>query len=200
MNFTRQICEDFSIVFLPGIHTLILHRSQDAYNYIWKIFPGIGYGTRNSSEVMPARKRGQCRLQTRFHSASLAAVLSSHPRSCSLWLATTAAARLRAKDRRLLKVCNWHCPRFLSIARFLWEFRCGWKYRKVRQHQLLSKKRTILKRQTENRLPPFISECHTQHPFRSKEIVSLDLPPKFHPSELQFRLHNFCRHIIPALL
>ena len=48
MNFVRQICEDFSVALLPGIHTLIIHRSQDAYNYIWKIFPGSGYGTRNS--------------------------------------------------------------------------------------------------------------------------------------------------------
>lgn len=141
---------------MPRIHTLIIHRSQDAYNYIWKIFPGIDYGTRNSSEVMPARKRVLCRII--FENSGKVAVV------------------------------------------VVFDFCRNTADGKIRQHQLLSKKRIILKRQTENRLPPFISECHTQHPFRSKKIVSLDLPPKFHPSELQFRLHNFCRHIIPALL
>lgn len=125
MNFPRQICEDFSIAFLPGIHTLIIHRSLDAYNYIWKIFSGIGYGTRNSSEVMPARKRGLCRII--FENSGKVAVV------------------------------------------VVFDFCRNTADGKIRPHQLLSKKRTILKRQTENRLPPFISECHTQHPFRSKE-------------------------------
>ena len=127
-----------------------------------RYFQEVAMGRETRLEVVPARKRGLCRLQTRSHSASLAAVLSSHPRSCSLWLATTAAARLRAKDRRLLKVCNRHSPAsWPSLLFVVVSLRLEISY---------------------------------------GNLVSLDLLPKFHPSELQFRLHNFCRHIIPALL
>ena len=62
-------------------------------------------GRETRLKVVLVRKRGLCRLQTRSHSASLAAVLSVRPRSGGYWQATTATARPGAKDRRLLKVC-----------------------------------------------------------------------------------------------
>ena len=55
-------------------------------------------------------EEGQPDGKTRLHSASLATVLSLQPSNASLLASHHCPARLQAKDRRLLKVCNQPCP------------------------------------------------------------------------------------------
>ena len=71
---------------------------------------------------MLMRKEGDRYSKTRFRSASLAAVLSFHPRITRCWLATTGSARLQAKDRRLLKVFEYRSPSFLIFFCFSTSF------------------------------------------------------------------------------
>ena len=129
MNFTRRICEDFSIALLPGdtypYHTsflgcIQLHLEDIFRDWLWnaKLFRGcVGQeaGAVPVADTFPLR---------------VARSGTKRPAPAAMpWLAEACRPGLGAKDRRLLKVCNRHSPRFLTIVTFLWEFRCGWKYR-----------------------------------------------------------------------